>query len=301
MDIKTRSLLKIHTAVLLFGLTGVFGKYISTPAAYITLGRVFFASASIFVLFKIRGVDTKLSSVSDMFFICLTGAILAFHWTAFYQSVKVSTVAIALLTFSAYPAFVTFSEPVIFHEKLKMTDIICAFVIIFGVLLIVPEFSLSNNMTIGLLWGMAGSFTFAVMSLMNRKFASHYSGSIIALYEQGTATVVLLPMLFLLPLPMVTAADWGLLALLGVVFTGWAHSLFIGGMKAVRAQTAGIIASLESVYGIFLAAVLLGEIPSLKELFGGALILCAACFSTMMSAREKQPQDNPIREETSPN
>ena len=57
-------------------------------------------------------------------------------------------------------------------------------------------------------------------------------------------------------------------------------------MKHVRAQTAGIIASLESVYGIISAALILGEIPSLRELVGGAVILGTAAYSTLMSSKE---------------
>ena len=91
--------------------------------------------------------------------------------------------------------------------------------------------------------------------------------------------------------------DWGLIALLGVVFTGLAHSLFIGGMKTVRAQTAGIIASMETVYGIASAAVILGEIPSGREILGGCIILGAAFCSTMLSSKEKklvQPEQSGI-------
>ena len=68
------------------------------------------------------------------------------------------------------------------------------------------------------------------MSLLNRKYASSYPGTLIALYEQGMATVVLLPILFLRPQPAVGATNWALMVLLGVVFTACAHSLFIGGM-----------------------------------------------------------------------
>jgi drug/metabolite transporter (DMT)-like permease len=61
--------------------------------------------------------------------------------------------------------------------------------------------------------------------------------------------------------------------------------MFINGMKSVRAQTAGMIASLESVYGIAAAAVFLGEIPSFNEFAGGALILSAALYSTMKASK----------------
>jgi len=255
MEIRTKSLLEIHMAVLLFGLTGLFGKFLSMPASFITLGRVFFASVSLGLIFIIRGVNIRLNSKKDYYIICTLGALLAFHWSAFYQSVKVSTVAIALLTFSAYPIFVTFFEPIMFHEKLNKLDVVFAFIMFLGVILIVPEFNAAN-----------------------------YQGSVIAFYEQGVATLVLLPLL-LFSRPVMTGLDWGLVVLLGVVFTGVAHSMFIGGMRVVRAQTAGMIASLESVYGIIFAALILGEIPSLRELLGGVIILGTATYSTLRSSK----------------
>lgn len=285
MDIRTRSLIEIHAAVLLFGITGLFGKFLSLPASYITLGRVFFATVALTSVFIIKGVDVRLKSKKDYYIIIALGTLLAFHWSAFYQSVQVSTVAIALLTFAAYPIFVTFFEPIMFHEKLKKLDIVFAVIMFIGVLLIVPEFDLSNNLTVGTLWGMSASITFAIMSLLNRKFAANYPGSVIAFYEQGVATLVLLPLLFF-SIPVMTSVDWGLLILLGVLFTGVAHSLFIGGMRVVRAQTAGMIASLESVYGIIFAALILSEIPSSRELLGGAIILGTATYSTLRSSKE---------------
>lgn len=285
MDRRGRSLFKIHVAVLLFGLTGLFGKSVDIPARYITLGRVFFATFSMGIYFLMRKKSVRLANRADYLAISLLGALLAFHWTAFYTSVQVSTVAIALLTFSAYPIFVTFLEPLMFRERLRKTDALFALVMFMGVLLIVPAFDIGNDLTVGLLWGMGGSVSFAVMSLLNRRFASRYDGSVVAFYEQGVAALVLLPML-LFYRPAVSAKDWGLLVLLGVLFTGVAHSLFIGGMKDVRAQTAGIIASLETVYGIISAALLFGEVPSLLELTGGAIILGTAVCSTLSSSKE---------------
>ena len=285
MDSRAKNLFKIHIAVLLFGLTGLFGKFLDIPAHHIVLGRVFFASVSMGLYFFLRRISVKLNSRKDYIVILMLGALLAFHWTAFYRSVQVSTVAIALLTFSAYPIFVTFFEPIIFKEKLKKTDILLAIVMFIGVMFIVPDFDLSNNLTIGTIWGMVGCLTFAVMALLNRQLASKYAGSVIAFYEQGIATIVLLPTL-IISRPEMTLTDWWLVILLGVVFTGLAHSLFIGGMKVIRAQTAGIIASLESVYGIIFAAIILHEIPSARELIGGAIILGTAFLSTMKSSKE---------------
>lgn len=286
MKSRTKNLFEIHIAVVLLGFAGLFGKSVSLPAQYITLGRVFFASVAMGIFFVIRKEKISLNSRKDYIALASLGALLAFHWTCFYYSIQASTVAIGLLAFSSYPIFVTFLEPVMFKEKLKLKDVLFAIIMFIGVLIIVPEFSFTNTMTVGLFWGIVGAVAYAVLSMLNRKYVSGYNGSIIAFYEQGTAAIVLMPLLFFYR-PAVSARDIGMLVLLGVVFTGLAHSLFISGMREVRAQTAGIIASLETVYGIISAAFLLGEFPALRELVGGALLLGAALCSTLSSSKEK--------------
>ena len=285
MDVRTRNLIEIHLSVVLFGLTGLFGKFISLPAPHIVLGRVFFASVSMGLYFLFRKKEIRLARGADYAAMAAVGAVLALHWTAFYLSVKLSTVAIGVLTFAAYPIFVTFLEPFFFREKLRGADVLAAFVMFGGVLLVVPPTGAGPKMTAGMIWGMVGSVSYAVMSLLNRKFVSRYEGSVVAFYEQGTAALLMLPIL-LFERPQASALDWALLVILGVVLTGVAHSLFISGMRSVRAQTAGVIASLESVYGIAAAALFIGEFPTLRELAGGAVILGTALISTLRSSRE---------------
>ena len=279
---SAKDLLRIHLAVLLFGLSGLFGRLVSLPAVIIVLGRVFFASVSMFVMFAARRKEVRLAKTRDYLMLALAGLILAAHWTAFFMSIKVSTIAIAVLTYSTFPLFITFAEPLLFGEKLKKSDLLSAIAMFIGVTLIVPEFNISNDVTVGVLWGMASSVTFAAMTLINRRYASKYEGTLIAFYEQLTATAVLIPSLFLTTFSA-TLSDMVMLLLLGVVFTAAAHSMFIGGMKTIKAQSAAMISSLESVYGIAAAAILLKEIPKFDEIAGGAIILGAALYSTIKS------------------
>ena len=65
------------------------------------------------------------------------------------------------------------------------------------------------------------------------------------------------------------------------ICTAFAHSLYVSAQKSVRAQTAGIISGMETVYGIFYALIFLGEVPSVRELAGGVVILGVAMYSSM--------------------
>jgi drug/metabolite transporter (DMT)-like permease len=282
MNTKNKSLMEIHLAVFLFGLAGLFGKLLSLPSIIIVLGRVFFSSIFLIVIMLYLKKDIKLKEQKHYLYLILMGVILAIHWSAFFKSIQVSTVAIGLLTFCTFPVFVTFLEPYFFKEKIKLLDIIIAIITFSGVVLVIPKFELGNNSTQGVLWGVVSGFTYAVLSMLNRKYVKEYSSSVIAFYEQFVATIVLIPFLFFQK-PVFHLKDIFLLILLGVVFTAISHSLFINGLKNIKTQTAGIISSLEPVYGIIFAAFLLREIPTLREVLGGIVILSTVFYSTIKS------------------
>lgn len=285
MQDKNRSLLQIHFAVLLFGLTGVFGKLITLPSIILVLGRVIFSFLSIFMYMKVAKKDMKLKDKKHFLSFILLGVLLAFHWTTFYESIKLSTVAIGLLTFSTFPVFVTFIEPYFFKEKLQISDIITAVVTFIGIFFVVPEFEFGNDMSMGAVIGILSGFSYAFLSVLNRKFTKDYSGAMIALCEQGIASVILLPFFFTVQ-PIVSMSNLVLTVLLGTIFTALPHTLFIGGMKYVKTQTAGIITCLEPLYGIILAALLIHEIPDVKVIIGGIIILGAVLYSTLKSKKQ---------------
>ena len=281
-------MLEIHIAVLFFGLAGLFGKLVNQSPTVIVFGRVLFAMAFLLPAMWYLKQSLRLNRTRDYFALLLQGFILAVHWSTFFQSIQVSTVAVGLITFSTFPIFVTFLEPVFFKEKLRPADVALALVTFTGVVLVVPAFNLDNTTTQGALWGITSGLTFALLSIMNRKYARAYSSLVVAFYQDAAAALFLLPFLFL-PAPAMTLPDMLRLALLGIVFTGVAHSLFIRGLAHVKAHTASIIASLEPVYGILAAALLLGESPAIRELAGGAIILGTALYAT--TRKEKGDQD----------
>ncbi|MGF7056786.1 DMT family transporter [Brassicibacter mesophilus] len=282
MSTKNRSLIEIHIAVFLFGISGLFGKLIALPSIIIVLGRVLLSSLFLLLILLYLKQDIKLKEGKDYLYLTVMGVILAIHWSSFFKSIQVSTVAIGLLTFSTFPVFVTFLEPYFLKEKIKFKDIIIAGITFLGVLLVIPRFKLDNNLTQGALWGILSGFTYGVLSILNRKYVREYSSLVIAFYEQCIATIALIPFLFVYK-PEVQTKEVLLLIILGIVFTGISHSLFINGLKEVKAQTASIISCLEPVYGIVFATFLLREIPVSRELIGGMIILSTVFYSTIKS------------------
>ena len=280
MDMRSRAALSVNIAVLLFGLAGLFAKWIHIPAIGITFGRVLFSSIALGIYILVRKQSFRIADRKAILSLLFAGVILALHWWSFLESIQLSTVAVGTITFSSFPLFVTFLEPMLLHQKTEKRNVIIAVIILIGVLIIIPEFSFENQVFTGILTGMISAFAYAVLTIMNKGFAEKYGGTVTAFYEQATAAAVLLPFVLSARIRP-SAADLGLLLFLGVITTALAHTLFISSLKSLPAQIAGIISSLETVYGILFALILLGEIPTFREIVGAVVIVGAVTVAQM--------------------
>ena len=279
MTTKSHGVLGIHIAVLLFGLAGLFGKLLVLSPLVIVFGRTFFASITLGIIIFYSKIQFRTEYKKDLLVLILLGLILAVHWITFFHSIQISTVAVGLLSFSTFPLFVTFMEPFFFKERIRIFDILMAGFVFFGLILIVPSFDFQNNVAQGVFWGTISGFTFAILSILNRKYVHRYPPIVIGCYQNGIATIVLIPFLFVQDLPL-QPTDYMLLAILGIFCTALAHVLFIKGLAFVTAQLASVTACLEPVYGILFAFVLLGEVPAPRTIAGGAVILGTITLAT---------------------
>lgn len=271
-----REIISLHIAVMLFGLAGVIGKFVSVPAILVTFGRVFFSSIFLLIIILIKKDNWKLKK-RDYSYVIVAGIILAIHWFTFLQAIQIATVAIGTITFATFPIFVTFLEPLIYHEKLEIKNVTMAIIMFAGVLITVPEFSLANQMTLGIVVGMISAFSYAILCLFNRYLSLNYSGTIVCLYEQGVATIILFPTIFFVT-TTINSLDLGAIIFLGIVCTAIAHSIYVNSLKKIKVQTASIISSMESVYSIIFAFLLLNEMMAFKELLGGLIIIGVAIY-----------------------
>ena len=268
--------------MLLFGLAGLFGKLIEASPVTIVFGRTAFASVVLWIVIRRYRISLKFQARRDISGFLLMGMLLAVHWLTFFYSIQVSTVAIGLLTYSSFPVFVTLCEPLFFKSRLKTVDVITALIVMAGMIVIIPKFDIRDNIMQGVLYGLISGWTFALLTIFNKKYISVYPALKIAFYQDLIACLILLPVI-IIQAPRIAMSDFAYIAFLGIICTALAHTLFIHSMKHIRAYTAGIIASLEPVYGILPAILVLGEYPQLRTVIGGLLILGTVFWVTLRS------------------
>lgn len=284
MERSRIALLQVNIAVVLFGMAGLFAKWIGMPAIGITFGRVCCSSAALFVYLKLRRQRIAISLVRNRLLLAAGGAILALHWWAFLTSVKLATVAVGTITFSTFPLFVTFLEPLVFHRRLKLRDVCFALLLLAGAAVTVPQLSPDSRHLQGILVGMLSALAYAVLTVINKMLTGDCGGTVIAFWEQLTAAVVLLPFAAAAELHP-TGTDILLTAVMGILMTAVSHTLFITSLQGIPARLAGISSALETVYGIIFALIILGEVPSAREVIGAVIIVGTAVMA-QLTARE---------------
>ncbi len=287
------ALLAIHFGALMFGLSGVFGKLADSTPLIITLGRAGFAVVALLLDARFLRSGGAAPSPRQRAGLLLGGLLLGGHWLTFFIAVKIAGVGIATLGFASFPAFTVLLEGVLFRERTRPIEFGMVALVCVGLLLVTPQFDLASDSTLGLIYGILSGLMFALLSLLNRAVTRGVDPVQAALWQNCIILLCLLPFSWS-SLPVVPAMDWLWLALLGVLCTGLAHSLFVASLKVLKARTTSVIFSLEPVYGIAIAWWLFNEQPSLGMLGGGALIILASVITSRLKAASAATAASPL-------
>lgn len=288
-----------HGAAVLFGLTGILGALIRFDAVAITAGRAGFAATALLVLALAQrrplrqGLGPRRAGI-----VLASGFLLAVHWITFFMAVKVGGVAVATLGFASFPAFIALLDVVLFRERIGRAEGTMLALVTLGLVLVTPSFDVGDQGTVGLLWGLVSGLSFAGLAICNRRGNRGMDAIQVAFWQNLVVALLVLPLLGLGLAPpqiahsqatssLVTGAaaidwaSWFWLAVLGVLCTGLAHTLFVKSLESLDARSAGMIIALEPVYAIACAWWLFGEEPSGRMLVGASLIILATVLLAM--------------------
>ena len=280
-------ILQVHIATLLMGASVVYASWIDLSVSMVGFGRSVFSATALFVVLMI--LKTRIRAAISPYSV-LSGVFLALYWFVFFKAVEVSTVAVAVFSFSCCPIITAFIESTIYRERLNLTSIAAAFVVAIGLVIVSGAHQQSLNYPLGIALGVLSGFVYSLLLVTNRKISASNSLLATTLVQHTTAGFVLLPLVFF-QIGDVSSLKWGHLFLLGFLFTAMAHSLAISSLRSIKATTAGLITGgLEPIYVLVFAVVLLRQIPETYELVGGSIILMAVTGVSAHQWRLNQQQ-----------
>jgi drug/metabolite transporter (DMT)-like permease len=292
MDPRRRSLIGVNMAVVLWAITAMFAKWIALPTYQITGLRSVVAAAALYAVLRWQRQPLGTTNRRDLWLLLVGGFALGAHWVTYFESIRVSTVAIGILSLHTYPVLTALAEPLVFGERLRAVDVALAGLVFAGVGVLVPEFSLDSSITRGVLLGLASAACFAARNLLTRRAVAIYGAPRVMFYQLLGVALALFPPAIGAGQP-VSIGSAGQVLLLGVLFTALPHTLYTSSLAHLKARSAGIMATLLPVYGSLAAAVFLGEVPSTRTLVGGAIIVLAVALETVRVLRRPSTAAGP--------
>ncbi len=209
---------------------------------------------------------------------------MGLHLAAFIAFERI-TIALTLLVFYLYPAGVALASVLWFGERLDRTRWIALGVSLGGMVLVMAgagSLGRVDPVGIGLAFVAALAQMFYVLAARHG-FANVPGPQAAATTMAGAAALYVLLGLTLgtagtLGTPLASSASILPVVLAGFIGAGVPTLAFITGIRRLGPSKAAIIATLEPVVGVGLAAWLLAEQPAPVQLVGGALILGAAAL-----------------------
>lgn len=270
MQDRTRGILFIVVAALLWSTGGIGIKYVDDPALKVSFYRSVFAAVTLFLVFP-RDVRVK-PTPGFLAAIVSYGACL----TSFVVATKLTTAANAIFLQYAGVVWVLILSPIVLHEKMQRRDVIAIVVAMTGMaLFFVGKFE-ARGMS-GNAMALVSSIFFATMILALRR--EHEKSRAAVTWGNVVLAIALFP--FVMHDLGLTTKSLLALLFLGVFQIGIAYAFFVKGLQYVTATQASLTGMLEPVANPIWVLLFLGEQPSVFAIAGGVIVLVAIGWHTM--------------------
>jgi len=263
--------LQIIVAMIIWGSVGIVARFIPYSSKIIVFYRVLFAFISLTVYIFATG-NFKMNLEGKKLFTLGAGFFLALNWLFFFRAVKTTTIANATISYYTSPIILNILAVIVLKEKLLKKMIISLIIAFTGLLFIISNGSqtaLVNN-KLGIIYGLTAAFFYALFAITNKKITG-LSSLKTTFIQSGVAVLSFIP--FVVPITIPNLKSLLLLLIMGVFHTALALILYVSGLKKIKAQSVGVLSYLDPVSAVILAALFLGEIPSILTLIGAVLIL----------------------------
>lgn len=263
--------LQIILAMVIWGSVGIVARFIPYSSKIIVFYRVLFAFIALTMYIFANG-NFRMDLKNKKMVTIGAGVFLALNWLFFFRAVKTTTIANATISYYTSPIILNVLAVMVLKEKLLKKTVISLIIAFTGLLFIISnggQETVVNN-KLGIIYGLIAAFFYALFAITNKKI-SGLSSLKTTFIQSGVAALSFIP--FVMPITIPDIKSLILLLIMGVFHTALALILYVSGLKKIKAQSVGVLSYVDPLSAVILAAIFLGEIPSLLTLVGAILIL----------------------------
>jgi drug/metabolite transporter (DMT)-like permease len=220
----------------------------------------------------------------------LVGVGLGAHWLLFFLTIKLASVAVAVLAVYTAPIFLAVLAPLVLPESRSRVALAALIPAAAGMTLIALAGEDGGAVRpLALVTGLGAAVTYAVLVIGTKHLTARLPVATIEVWYFSVAALALAPFLLGVDRVLPRGAEIAYVLLLGVVFTAASGLLYVWLLRRVTAQAVGILAYLEPVSASLLAWAILGEPLGAAVLVGGTLVVAAGLLVVLAEPAEAAP------------
>lgn len=275
-------LLELTLATILISTSGALGRYIDMPTPVIIWLRSALALVVLYFFCRYKKINLGIRSRKDASGFLIGGLFLGAHWITYFYALKLSNVALGMLSLHTFPVMIVLLEPLFMKTKLDYVHVMLGFIVLIGIYILSPDFDFENSNVQGILIGLISALCYALRILILKRYIARYDGTMLMLYQLVVLSIVLVPVMFMMDTSGFKS-QLPYILLLAILTTATGHTLFVRSLKHFSASTAAIITCALPIYGIIIAFFFLGEIPEWNTYVGGLLIVSTVVIEGVRS------------------
>jgi drug/metabolite transporter (DMT)-like permease len=279
LNTQTKNLISLNIAMLCMSSSGALGRFIDLPLPIVIFSRSVLAGLVLLIFCKWNGFSFDILK-KDRWTLFLSGILLCIHWLTYFWALKLSNVAIGMLSLFTYPAITALLEPFFFKKRLQKTHLFLGITVLIGIYFLVPTFNWENKQALAVVVGIFSALCYSLRNLLMKSRINQYNGSVMMFFELLVVASTLLPFLFLLDFSWSWVQTPAILTL-AFVTTAFGHTLFVYSFKHFSTSTASILSSVQPIFGILIGILFLLEVPEFSTFIGGLFILASVLVESI--------------------
>ncbi len=282
---KISGRIKITVSMLIWGSVGIFARFTNLNGLGISFFRVALGALILALLFSIKDKSwfQKVSDATKQKFrwMILLGIALALNWVFLFTAFLYTSIARAVLIYYSAPVLATLISAKFLKEKISKFQILLILMAFLGLLIIMSEqkMNFENRDFVGAVFAFIAAIFYAMIPNLGR-FLKEVKSDILTFVQLFIAFVTLIPFVLHGKI-FVGKINWFAVGILVAVHTVFALFLYMDGLKSVKVNEAALLSYLDPLSAVVYAFLVFGEVPTIRTVIGGVLILLASLLDTL--------------------
>lgn len=217
----------------------------------------------------------KLERKDWLFFLGLGALNIFISMGALQLSINLGKASTSAILISSNPIFVMLFSSIILKEKATWDKLLCMLLGIAGIFLIIFKGNTGGDTIASLLLALLASLTFGLYTVLGKLKSEGISSITMISISSILGSILYVPVLLYYKLPLFYIPSGTLLkiAYLGIFLSGIAYITYMEALKILTASKGSMVFFLKPVIASVLAVIFLGEVLSIKTIFGMLLVL----------------------------